>query len=109
MFQKFVVTAVYHILFYFLNVFILVALHKIEIFWIQLFNTLLLYEFYRDPGKGNIFADSVITTAHVAFIFTDIVYSQCAIDRFETIENLLGKMYIECTLMSKSHNVALKQ
>ncbi len=71
--------------------------------------TILKYELYRDPGKkGNVIADSDITTTPTAaVIFTRCCYSQCIIDLPQLIENLLEKMYIENALMSKSGNIAL--
>ena len=49
----------------------MVALHKIEIFSKQLFlyNTI-QYEVYRDPGKGKVIADYIITTTPIAFILS---------------------------------------
>ena len=69
--------------------------------------TILQNECYRDPDKRNIMADSVITTTPLVFIFA----RYCLFTKFyrfmSTIENLLGKMYIEGVLMSKSRNIAL--
>ncbi len=50
---------------------------------------------YRDPCKGKVIADCVITTTPIDFIFT----SYCLFFMFHrfmyTVENLLSKMYIE--------------
>ena len=53
-----------------------------------------------NPGKGNVIVDSVITTNSRLDV--------CPIDLCKSIENLLNKMYIGCTLVSKSHNIALR-
>ena len=41
---------------------------KLKIFEYRFSYTKLQYELYRDPGKGNVIADSVITKTHIAFI-----------------------------------------
>ena len=67
------------------------------------------YELYRDPGKGNVIADSGTTTTLTAFIFTRYCLLSIFYRFTSTIENLFRKKYIEGALMSKSRNIALTQ
>ncbi len=64
---------------------------------------------YRDPGKGKVIADCVITTTPIALIFTRYCLFFMLYQFISTVENLLSKMYIEGALMSKSRNIALRR
>ncbi len=64
--------------------------------------TILQNALYRDPGKGNVNADSVRTTTPIAFIFTILdVLSIYLNDR-----KFVGEMHIEGALMRQSRNIA---
>ncbi len=73
--------------------------------------TMLQCELYRDAGKGNLIANSVITRTSIDFIFTRYCLLLMFYWFISTKENLLGKInnYIEGARMSKSHNIALKR
>ena len=64
----------------------------------------------RDPVKGIVIADSDITMAPTAFIFTVTRY--CLFSMFYRYnindKKFVGKMYIEGALMSRSRNIALR-
>ena len=77
-----------------LSVFILVALHKTEILQIQLS---LQYELYRDPGKGNVIEDSVITSIALIFTRYNLFSMFYLYQLMSTNVNLLETMYIELT------------
>ncbi len=62
---------------------------------------------YRDPGKGKVIADCVITTTPIAFIFTRYCLFLMFYRFMQTTETLLSKMYIEGAVLSKSGNIAL--
>ena len=55
--------------------------------------TILHNELYQDPGKGNVIADSVITTPPITFIFTRYCLFSMLYRFMDTIENLFRKMY----------------
>ncbi len=62
-----------------------------------------IHELHRDPGKGNVIADCVITPTPITFIsYLFSMFYQF----MSTIENFLEKMYIKGSLMSKSRNIA---
>ncbi len=120
-----------------LSVFTLVTLCEMEIFkiWYFLFNTTVhLYKVYRDPGTGKFQIlpnyNSAIHEAQIkhklhteccynificgmwililVFIFTSYCLFSMLHQLFvQRMENLLGEMYIEGTLMSKCHNIIL--
>ncbi len=69
--------------------------------------TILQHELYRDPGKGNVIAVSVIITTPVVFIFTRYCLFLMFFRFISTIEKWLAKKYIEGALMRKSHNIGL--
>ena len=69
--------------------------------------TILQYEEYRDPVKGKVITDSVITTSPIAFICIRYCLFSMLYRFMKRIENLLRKMDIEGALMNKSSNIAL--
>ena len=62
---------------------------------------------YRDPGKGKVIVDCVITITPIAFIFTRYCLFLMFYRFMQTLENLLGKLCSEGALMNKSRNIAL--
>ena len=90
-----------------LSVFILAALHKIEIFWIQLFlyNTTVLG--LSDPGNGNVTADCHSCNSYHSFHIHKILSILNVLSVYENYRKCVEKMYIEGTLTSKSCNIAL--
>ena len=64
------------------------------------------FSYYRDPGKGTVIANSVIPTTPITFIFIGYCLFLMFYRFMPAIENVLGKMYIEGALVSKSHNNA---
>ena len=67
---------------------------------------ILWYEVYQDPGKGKVI-DSMITTIPFALILTRYCLLLMFYQFMQTIKQMLGKMYIEGALVSKSRNIAL--
>ena len=70
------------------------------------FYTVLQYELYQNSGKGNVIADSAITTTPIAFILTRYRLFSMFYRSTSRIDNLLGKKNIEDAFMSKSCNIA---
>jgi len=91
-----------------LSVFVLVSLHKMEIFLIQLCLFSTQWSFCRAPDINYIIADCVITTAQKAFIFATYCLFPMSFQFMQSREFLWRKIYIEGALPSTSCCIVLK-